>query len=398
MSYQPYVSPILSPEFALDDHARQVIVDLYEKERAKSLILPTDDPLDPKRRQRVEITWDEMQVQPEVIRKTLDLERDAIRSSAEFFATESIDRIIMAGCGDSLASMIGVRYAFECLLNVHTEVIQALDFAYYYNRYVDPRTLVITLSSSGATTRVVEAMFMARLRGAKSLSLSNTPGSPLMVEADRGILIHAERKGWPTQSSTAAMATLLQFLIDYAAACRLDRNAIQRFQADLDHAPDWIATVLAENNEIMLQIAQAEWMRKMYLFTGGGPCYAAAIFGAAKVKECSPDQALAIQMEEFHHYNSLKAGDPLFILAPDGYSLPRAVDTAREAKRWGGQVYSLVTKNNAALNDFSDMVFRLPAVPEEFSALVYTIPLQLFGYHVAMEKFRRAEIEFKGKD
>jgi glucosamine--fructose-6-phosphate aminotransferase (isomerizing) len=239
---------------------------------------------------------------------------------------------------------------------------------------------------------------MARLRGAKSLSLSNTPGSPLMVEADRGILIHAERKGWPTQSSTAAMATLLQFLIDYAAACRLDRNAIQRFQADLDHAPDWIATVLAENNEIMLQIAQAEWMRKMYLFTGGGPCYAAAIFGAAKVKECSPDQALAIQMEEFHHYNSLKAGDPLFILAPDGYSLPRAVDTAREAKRWGGQVYSLVTKNNAALNDFSDMVFRLPAVPEEFSALVYTIPLQLFGYHVAMEKFRRAEIEFKGKD
>ncbi len=72
-------------------------------------------------------------------------------------------------------------------------------------------------------------------------------------------------------------------------------------------------------------------------------------------------------------------------------------DTAREGKRWGGQVYSIVTGNSAALNEFSDVVIKLPAVDEEFSALVYSMPVQLFGYHVAMEKFRQADQEMQEK-
>lgn len=388
---QSLISPMLDPEFALDEHSREVIQAAHTKELAKALALPTDDPLDPKRRKRVEITWDEMIAQPAVLRGTLEQERESIRESASYLAQVPIDRIIMTGCGDSIASMTGVRYAFERLLGIQTEPIQALDFAYYYNQFVNERSLVITLSSSGATTRTVEALMLARLKGAKSLTLSNTPGSPLMQEADRGVLIHAERKGWPTQSSTAAMVTLLQFLIDFAAARNVDAGRVARYQENLDRVPGLMAEALESTNEKVMEIARRERERKMYLFAGGGPCYAAAVFGAAKVKECSPDQALAIQMEEFHHYNSVKAGDPLFVIAPDGYSLPRAVDTAREGKRWGGQVYSIVTGQNSALDEFSDEVLRLPAVDEEFSALVYAMPVQAFGYHVAMEKFRQAE-------
>ncbi len=324
MTNESILSPMLWPEFALDEHSREVIKKVHQKELEKALALPTDDPLDPKRRKRVEITWDEMQAQPDVIRTTLRAEGQAIWGAAQFFATTPVDRIIMTGCGDSIASMIGVRYAFERLLGVQVEPVQALDFAYYYNNFIDDRTLVITLSSSGATTRVVEAMLLARLKGAKSLTLSNTPGSPLMMEADRGVLIHAERKGWPTQSSTAAMATLLQFLVDFADARGVDPELVKRFRENLKRAPEQMAAALSETNNTVFEIAQRERDRKMYLFAGGGPCYAAAVFGAAKVKECSPDQALAIQMEEFHHYNSLKAGDPLFIIAPDGYSVPRA--------------------------------------------------------------------------
>ena len=96
-------------------------------------------------------------------------------------------------------------------------------------------------------------------------------------------------------------------------------------------------------------------------------------------------------LEEFHHYNSQKAGDPLFLIAPEGPSVPRARDTAHEGRRWGGQVYSLVTADESRLDDCSNAVLRLPAVPEVLSALVYTIPVQLFAYHVAMSKFRAAE-------
>src|SRR5262249_33854526 len=152
-----------------------------------------------------------------------------------------------------------------------------------------------------------------------------------------------------------------------------------------------MAAVIDDDEGAMAAIAEREAARTFYLYAGGGPSFAAAMFGSAKVKECSPDYGMAIPLEEFHHYNSLKAGDPLFIIAPEGPSVPRARDTALEGRRWGGRIYSLVTGSEARLDDCSDAVLRLPAVPEVLSALVYTIPVQLFAYHVASAKFRAAE-------
>src|SRR5512135_1592009 len=104
----------------------------------------------------------------------------------------------------------------------------------------------------------------------------------------------------------------------------------------------------------MRAIAKREAGRNIYPYSGGGPAYASALFGAAKVKECSPDHAIAIPLEEFHHYNSQKAGDPLFLLAPHGPGVPRALDTLHEGKRWGGQVYSVVSERDTGLFAGSD--------------------------------------------
>lgn len=388
MKYIP--TPLMEKEFNFDAHSIEVIRTAQEKEMMKAMDLPTDDPVDPKRMKRVEYTWDEMQTQPEIIKKTTELERDSIKAAAKFFAEKSIDRIIMVGCGDSFTSMEGVRYAYESLLKIQVETMQALNFAYYYHSFVNEKTLVIALSSSGATTRVVEAMMIARQCGAHTLCLSNTPGSTLMVECDRGILIHAERKGWPTQSSTAAMASLLQFLIDYADAAGIDNTKVAKYQANLDKAPELMKKALGVSDEKIHQIAIKERDKKFYLFAGGGPCYSAAVFGSAKVKECSPDQALTMHIEEFHHYNSLKVGDPIIIVAPNGYSVSRAFDTANESRRWGGQVYMVVTEGNHVFDKVADEVISLPAIDEQFSALVYSMPTQLFGYYVAMEKYQYA--------
>ena len=139
------------------------------------------------------------------------------------------------------------------------------------------------------------------------------------------------------------------------------------------------------------QMAAEDAGRAMYLFAGGGPSWAAAMFGAAKVKECTPDHAIAIPLEEFHHYNSQKAGDPMMLIAPAGPSVPRACDTAAEGRRWGGRILSVVTGDEARLDADSHAVLRLPAVPEVLSALVYSLPVQLYAYHLAMAKFRAAE-------
>jgi glucosamine--fructose-6-phosphate aminotransferase (isomerizing) len=381
----------LAPDSPLDLHSRQVIQKVYDEEWAKSQDLPTDEPLDPKRRKRVELTWDEMWSQPQAILSTLGSERQTIHEAANYFAQLDIDRIYMTGCGDSIATMIAVRSLFEHLLGIPCEPVQALDFTYYYHRPITPRTLVITLSSSGATTRTVEAMMLGRALGGRTLALSNTPGSPLMVESDRGLTIHAERKGWPTQSSTAAMAILVQLFLEMSRLKGIAGGILDPLENAFRQIPDLIHQTLETVDEGIRAVAEIEAERKIYLYCGGGPAYASALFGAAKVRECSPDHSLAIPLEEFHHYNSQKVGDPLFLITPHGSCVPRALDTLHEGKRWGGQVYSVVSAGDAGLFAQSDQVFTLPEVPEMLSAFVYTVPVQLFAYHVAMAKFHRAE-------
>lgn len=387
MSYAD-LTPLLAEGSPLDEAQKALIAELFAREQSLMAALPTDDPLDPKRRSRVDFTLPEILEQPEVIRATLGRERAAIAAAARSVAASNLRRICMTGCGDSLAVMTGVRSLLEDMTGLPCEPIQALDLAYYQHRLLGPEVLVITLSSSGTTTRTVEALMMAKARGAQALALSNTPGSALMMQSDHRLTIHAQRKGWPTQASTAAMALLSQFAIDIGAARGLDVSALQ---AALDAVPDQIAQVIADHQDSIAAIAEAERDRSTYLFAGGGTSYAAALFGAAKVKECTPDHAIAIPQEEFHHYNSQKLGDPLMLIAPAGPSVPRAHDTAQEGKRWGGQVYAIVTGDEPRFDDVADAVLRLPAVPEPLSSLVYTIPVQLYAYHLAMAKFRAAE-------
>jgi glutamine---fructose-6-phosphate transaminase (isomerizing) len=391
LSEQIYNSPLLAPSSPLDAHARRVIQDVYEKEWAKAQELPTDDPLDPKRRKRVELTWDEMWSQPQAITTTLEGEHQAISEAADHFGKLNLERIYMTGCGDSIASMIAVRSLYEQLLGIPCVPVQALDFTYYYHHPINPRTLVITLSSSGATTRTVEAMLLGHALGAHTLALSNTIDSPLMVESDRGLLIHAQRQGWPTQSSTAAMAILVQLVLEMAECRGASREVLDPIQTAFTQIPDQMMDVLKSVDVGIHAVAETEAEKKIYLYSGGGPAYASALFGAAKVRECSPDHSIAIPLEEFHHYNSQKAGDPLFLIAPHGPSVPRALDTLHEGKRWGGQVYSVVSNGDVGLFSQSDRVFALPEVPEVLSAFLYTTPVQLFAYYVAMAKFHRAE-------
>lgn len=391
MDEKTYVTPLLKPDSPLDEHSKALITEIYKQEQAKALALPTDDPLDPKRRMRVDYTWTEMWEQPEILQKNLQLNKSEIAEAARLIASKQIDRVILTGCGDSISTMLAMRSLYEEVLGIPCEALQALDFAYYYYRPVNERTLVITLSSSGKTVRTVEAMLIARSQGALTLTLSNTAGSPLMVESSRGILIHAERKGWPTQSTTAAMALLYMLGIEIARQKGSTAKILDLYERQLLQMPELVSQVLQQNNDPILDLARTEAEKAIYLFAGGGSAYVCALIGAAKVKECSPDHAIAISSEEFHHYNSQKVGDPLILIAPKGPSVPRALDTVREGKRWGGQVYSIVTNGEHRLNQDSDRVYSLPEIYEVFTPLLYTIPVQLFAYHVAMEKFRLAE-------
>lgn len=383
-------SPLLDPSSSpLDPRQRAVVQRVSDAERAHILALPSNDPLDAKLRFRVEATGPELFGQPQAIRETLTLNDSALGVIAEHLVT-SANRVVLVGCGDSLAVMVAARQALETMLGVPCEPVQSLEFAYYQADLVDERTAVIALSSSGETTRTVEALLMAQYRGSYTVAITNTAGSTLQTEASTSLKIEATRVGWPTQSSTAALALLLELAVRIGERRVPDRASALR--SALNGLPDLMGDVLTRVDPVIADIAESEVAAgvRNVLFSGAGPNLATAIVGAAKVKECTTLHAVEIQVEEYHHYNSQKAGEPLFLFAPSGPSVPRAVDTARDALRWGGRLCVATTEGERAFDEFDATVITMPPVPEPLSPLLYLVIAQLVGYHLGLSCYAAA--------
>ena len=383
-------SPLLDPANSLlDERQRAVVQRVSDAERAHILALPSNDPLDAKLRFRVEATGPELFGQPAAIRATLQLNATTLDAIADRLAG-GVSRVVLVGCGDSLAVMVAARHALESMLGVPCEPVQSLEFAYYQARLADSGTAVIALSSSGETTRTVEALLAAQHRGSYTVAITNTAGSTLQAEASVALEIKATRVGWPTQSSTAALALLLELAIRVGER-RVPAEAAG-LRAAFDALPDTMIDVLDRIDPVLAAIAEREVAAgvRHVLFSGGGPNLATAIVGAAKVKECTTLHATEIQVEEYHHYNSQKAGEPLFLFAPSGPTVPRAVDTGRDALRWGGRLYVVTSDGERAFDDCGGQVIALPAVSESLSPLLYLLPAQLVGYHLGLRSYDAA--------
>jgi glucosamine 6-phosphate synthetase-like amidotransferase/phosphosugar isomerase protein len=383
-------SPLLDPDASpLDARQRAVVQRVSDAERAHILALPSNDPLDPKLRERVLGTGPELFDQPTAIRATLQLNAAALDDVADRIA-HGIRRVVLVGCGDSLAVMTAARQALEAMLGVPCEPMQSLECAYYHAHLIDADTAVLALSSSGETTRTVEALLVAQQRGSYTVALTNTDGSTLQVEADTSLKIKATRVGWPTQSSTAALALLLELAIRVGE--RRVPGVAAPLGSALDELPDLMTHVLQRIDPLIAEIAddEVEADVRTVLFSGAGPNLASAIIGAAKVKECTTLHAIDIQVEEYHHYNSQKAGEPLFLLSPAGQSVPRSVDTGTDALRWGGRLYVVTTEGERAFDDLGGRLITLPAVPEPLSPLLYVLPAQLVGYHLGLSCYAAA--------
>ena len=385
-----FASPLLDPAGSpLDARQRAVVQQVSDAERAHILALPTNDPLDATLRRRVLATGPELFGQPAAIRSTLQLNAISLDAIAERLVKD-IDRVVLVGCGDSLAVMVAARQALQSMLGVPCEAVQSLEFAYYRADLSGAGTAVIALSSSGETTRTVEALLMAQNRGSYTVAITNTAGSTLQAEANTALKIEATRVGWPTQSSTAALALLLDLAIRVGE--RRVPGQAAALRAAFDALPDVMTGVLSRIDPVFSAIAGDEVAADVrnVLFSGAGPNLASAMVGAAKVKECTTLHAVEIQVEEYHHYNSQKAGEPLFLLAPSGPSISRSVDTGRDALRWGGRLYVVTTEGERAFDELGSRVIGLPPVPEPLSPLLYLLPAQLVGYHLGLRAYTAA--------
>ncbi|WP_371153866.1 SIS domain-containing protein [Jannaschia sp. 2305UL9-9] len=384
----PPVSPLIAVGSRLPDDDQTLVRTLIRAEEELIRGLPSDSARDPKRRKRVGATATEIEDQPQCIAKTLAGNADTIDAVAARLAASNPTRLVLTGCGDSLACHIGMRLYWEQATGLPCLAVQALDLAYYPGAYVDDRTIVLALSSSGSTPRTVEALLNARENGATTIALTNTPTSPIADMADATVLISAKRVGWPTQASTAAMAAEAQ--IAEALGKALGREPMPDALAPA-RMEGFVADALAATRETATAVGKALSGAPLVHLCGGGPAMACAMFGAAKIKECTSGHAIAHPLEEVHHYTSTKPGETMIVIAPDGPSRARALETLRQVRAWGGKTVGIIAQGDDALAAECDSAIFVPQTPEIFVAQSFTIPLHYIALAMAMGEFERAD-------
>ena len=343
-----------------------------------------DHPQDPARLARVARTRTEMMAQGSAVTATLQLEAGALATLARLVAGRRPDRVVILGCGDSWFIGMAVRHAWESLLGIPAEAAQALDYAAYGAAVANASTLVIGLTAGGNTPAVMAALRAAHARGALTIGVSNTPGSPVVTEFDAGLHVHATRSGWPTQSSTAAIALLCAL----AAAIAHERQpgSADRFSAALEQMPALMDAAATGLDGAAATIAAGVRNAGLVLFAGLGPNFAAASFGAAKVRELSPAHALAMPLEEMHHYRLPKHDDPVFVVATDPPSRERALDTVLVAHAVGACAVAVLAGPDPDIAAHARHVLTLPPVIPALAPLLASVPLHLFAHHFAMQK------------
>ncbi len=357
------------------------MIDYSERLRGLTAEPSRDNAGDPHRLARVARTRSEMMVQGVAISTTLAAEADAITQIAHRLRTRSIRQVVVAGCGDSWHVGAGVAHAWESLARMPLRAVQALDYACYGAAVADAQTLVVGISSGGSTPAVLSALRAARRNGAFTLGISNTVGSPVLTETDAALVVHASRKGWPTQSSTATMALLIRLAQEFAGGAHA-----HGLGAELEAVPSLVDGLAQALDAQIAAIASEVAAARLLLFAGLGPNYAAAAFGAAKIKELSPIHALALPLEEYHHYRSQKAGDPLILVVTDAASHGRALDTALVSQAVGGWTVAVVAQDLPEVASRVNHTVQVPSIRPELAALVSSIPLHLFAYHFAQAR------------
>jgi glutamine---fructose-6-phosphate transaminase (isomerizing) len=340
----------------------------------------SDAPRDPARLARIERTRVEMLAQGAAIAATLQEARAPLADLAARLATREIREVAIIGCGDSWFAGQAARPAFRRLLGVPVDTAEAFDHAMSDADLATPGTLIFGLSASGTTPVVNEALARARQRGAFGVGVTNTAGSTLHTAFDAGLLVRATRSGWPTQSTTAAIALLITAAAAIAAARRMADEPLAHALQGLPELADRVThEAAAPMREAGAALAGAGFLA----FTGAGAFAATAAIGAAKIRELGPVHAVAWPLEEMHHYRAQKAGDPLVLLAPDAASRARALDTAVVGAGVGGRTVLLLGAQDAELAALCERHHVLPPLHPLLAPLLFAIPLHLLAHAYA---------------
>lgn len=341
----------------------------------------------------------EIHEQPKVMQDTLEGRISQTSVLPEILGSQAslilphVEQVHVIACGTSFHAGMVARYWIEKLAGLPCMVEVASEYR-YRDVVVPPNTLFVCISQSGETADTLAALRFARQAGyLATLAICNVPGSSLIRETDLALMTRAgpeigvaSTKAFTTQLIALMLLTLVLRRVRQAASRGQD-TCEQRIVSALHALPDKINRVLALDEQIEAY-AQTFADKQHALFLGRGTQYPIAMEGALKLKEISYIHAEAYPAGELKH-GPLALVDkemPVVAVAPHDDLLEKLKSNLQEVQARGGQV--LVFADGAARvgAETGLSVLHMPEVIDELAPILYTLPLQLLAYHVAVLK------------
>ena len=302
---------------------------------------------------------------------------------------DTIRSVLILACGTSYHAGLVARYWFEELARVPCSIEVASEFR-YRNPVVSPDTLVVTISQSGETADTLAALLEAKRLGVKhSLVVCNAPESSLVRESDLVLMTRAgpEIGVASTKAFTTQLVALLMLVIAVGRRFALTDSQEDEIVSELFALPGNIDKALQLDADIE-KLSQRFADKHNALFLGRGTHYPIAMEGALKLKEISYIHAEAYPAGELKHgpLALIDSEMPVVTVAPNNNLLEKLKSNIQEVSARGGQLIVFMDEQLGDSDDENIWIEKMPSVSEIISPIIYTIPLQLLSYHVAVLK------------
>ena len=333
----------------------------------------------------------EIHEQPKSVRETIGfklskdkIELDNLNFNKDFL--ENINRIYIVACGTAMHAGLAVKSLFENLCQIPVEVDLASEFR-YRDPLVNNHTLAIFISQSGETADTIQALKLAKLKGATTLAISNVIGSSITREADLYIYTHAGPEiAVASTKAYTSQVTLLNILALYFAEIleRTDKTLINELKQELLELPNKIDDVLKIEEKIK-EIAKDIYMEENAFYLGRGIDYPVAMEGSLKLKEISYIHSEAYAAGELKHgpIALIDEGFPVISIITDESLAEKTISNIQEVISRGAKT---IVVTNQELNKTFDYVLEIPSVNKSFSPILSIVLLQLLSYYIAKEK------------
>lgn len=303
----------------------------------------------------------------------------------EIFA--KIKSIHIVACGTSYHAGVVARYWLESIAKVPTQIEVASEFR-YRDAMISDDTLFVTLSQSGETADTLAALRLAKKLGvAATMGICNAPESSMAREADLLFLTRAGNEVGVAATKTFTTQLVALLLLTLCLQQIHSPNTVNDLAKTLTRLPNLVQQTLKLDQQIQ-QISHHFADKQHALFLGRGEHHPIALEGALKLKEISYLHAEAYPAGELKH-GPLALVDkdmPVIVIAPNNNLVEKLESNIQEVQARQGDIYLFIDENLNWPHQQPNKVIKIPTTPEPLTPIIYTLPLQLLAYHIAVLK------------